>query len=159
MPEMIHKFPILGKFGTGSPRVASAKQGPGIFSAIKSNFDGVCLAMLSCLSPTRRLRRGALFRSRSRGQEIPYVTHGCVRVRLESSSSMSVCPGSVQGDRAALEALFDEASGLQWRHNTGWKEYSDLSGWYGVALNHQGRVEALSLPLNRLEGMTDARSA
>lgn len=71
---------------------------------------------------------------------------------------MSSCPGSIEGDRAALEALFDATGGLQWRRNTGWKEYPFLSGWHGVAVNTQGRVKAVNLRLNGLKGRTNARS-
>ena len=72
---------------------------------------------------------------------------------------MASCSTSVERDRVALEALFDATGGLQWKRSNGWREDCDLSGWYGVVVNDQGRVATLDLRLNKLEGGTSTRSA
>ena len=54
----------------------------------------------------------------------------------------------------ALEALFDATGGLEWKTHTGWKEDPDLSRWYGITVNEQGRVNTIDLRLNKLKGMS-----
>ena len=40
--------------------------------------------------------------------------------------------GSVESDRAALEALYDATSGPDWTDSTSWKTSAPLGEWYGV---------------------------
>eukprot|EP00752_Nemacystus_decipiens_P017123 g15339.t1 len=57
-----------------------------------------------------------------------------------------------QTDREALVALFNATDGLNWKENANWDTHTDLSKWYGVNVNDQGRVVLLSLFSNNLQG-------
>ena len=60
--------------------------------------------------------------------------------------------GSVEGDRAALVALYHATDGANWKNNTNWLSDKPLGEWYGVATNKAGRVDSLSLSVNQLSG-------
>lgn len=62
-----------------------------------------------------------------------------------------------QKDRNALVALYSATGGAQWYRNRNWNTYADLSQWYGVKVNEQGRVVALSLGTNGLKGILSRR--
>ena len=53
--------------------------------------------------------------------------------------------GSMEADRAALEALYRAAGGDGWIDNTNWLSSAPLSDWYGVEVNRNGRVTRLHL--------------
>ena len=53
--------------------------------------------------------------------------------------------GSVESDRAALEALYRAAGGDGWTDNTDWLSSAPLDDWYGVEVNQDGRVIRLRL--------------
>ena len=56
-------------------------------------------------------------------------------------------------DRRALIALFNATSGAGWRNNKGWMEKSDdIQTWFGVMVNDSGRVNAVLLRSNELNG-------
>lgn len=55
-------------------------------------------------------------------------------------------------DRDALLALFRSANGEHWYQNVNWGSDEDLSLWHGVEVNHEGRVIALGLQSNNLQG-------
>lgn len=55
-------------------------------------------------------------------------------------------------DRHALVALYNATDGPNWRNNSNWITGADLSQWYGVNVNTQGRVVELSLKFNNLRG-------
>lgn len=56
-------------------------------------------------------------------------------------------------DRRALLALFNATAGAGWRNNKGWVENSDdIQTWFGVSVNDSGRVNAVLLPRNDLNG-------
>ena len=55
-------------------------------------------------------------------------------------------------DRCALAALYNATGGSGWTNKTNWHTAADLSEWYGVKLNGQGRVVELHLPFNDLRG-------
>eukprot|EP00752_Nemacystus_decipiens_P016381 g14643.t1 len=57
-----------------------------------------------------------------------------------------------QTDRDALSALHNATDGPKWKNNTNWNTDADLSEWYGVKLNGEGRVAELSLGNNNLRG-------
>ena len=59
---------------------------------------------------------------------------------------------SVEGDRAALVALYNATGGNNWKHNTNWLSDQPLGQWDGVITNAQGRVSSLTLSLNNLTG-------
>ena len=60
--------------------------------------------------------------------------------------------GSVDGDRAALVALYNATDGANWIGNTNWLSDKPLGEWDGVGTNAQGRVDTLALPVNQLSG-------
>lgn len=53
--------------------------------------------------------------------------------------------GSLEGDRAALEALHRAAGEDDWKNDTNWLSPEPLSGWFGVDVGEDGRVEELHL--------------
>eukprot|EP00752_Nemacystus_decipiens_P016836 g15068.t1 len=55
-------------------------------------------------------------------------------------------------DRDVLEALFRSTDGDGWDRKTNWVTDADLSTWYGVLVDEDGRVKQLSLPDNSLKG-------
>ncbi len=57
-----------------------------------------------------------------------------------------------QPDRSALEALYYSLNGQNWTNNENWLTGSDISTWYGVSLNGDGRVSELNLTFNNLTG-------
>ena len=60
--------------------------------------------------------------------------------------------GSVAGDRAALEALYNATGGATWTNNTNWLSAMALSEWHGVSTDATGRVTNLYLTDNKLSG-------
>ena len=60
--------------------------------------------------------------------------------------------GSAETDRAALVALYHAAGGPEWDSNGNWLSDEPLGTWYGVTTNDAGRVTALSLIRNNLDG-------
>ena len=60
--------------------------------------------------------------------------------------------GTVDPDRAALEALYDATGGANWRRNTNWKTDAPLLEWEGVQANDANRVRVLRLADNNLAG-------
>ena len=56
------------------------------------------------------------------------------------------------GDRAALVAFYDATGGPGWQVSTNWKTESPLREWHGVTTDPDGRVIALSLTRNELNG-------
>ncbi len=60
--------------------------------------------------------------------------------------------GSVESDRAALEALYDATDGPNWTNSTNWKTSAPLGEWHGVTTDADGRVMGLNLDHNGLAG-------
>ena len=60
--------------------------------------------------------------------------------------------GSVESDRAALEALYDATDGPNWTNSTNWKTSAPLGEWYGVTTDADGRVTEIYLFDNGLTG-------
>ena len=60
--------------------------------------------------------------------------------------------GSVEGDRAALVALYNSTGGDNWRFSGGWNSSPNLRDWAGVGTNGDGRVVDLALTENNLTG-------
>ncbi len=58
----------------------------------------------------------------------------------------------VETDRAALEALYDAAGGVDWNDSTNWKTAAPLGEWHGVTTDADGRVTDLLLSRNGLAG-------
>ena len=55
-------------------------------------------------------------------------------------------------DKAALVALYNATDGANWTTNTNWSSEESLSSWHGVTTNSNGRVTALALNDNGLDG-------
>ena len=60
--------------------------------------------------------------------------------------------GSVATDTAALEALYAATDGANWTDKTNWTSTEALSSWHGVTTDSDGRVTALLLNNNGLDG-------
>ena len=58
----------------------------------------------------------------------------------------------VKADRDALIALYNATDGPNWTDNTNWQSDKPLGQWYGVTMDAQGHVVALSLNQNNLDG-------
>ena len=56
-------------------------------------------------------------------------------------------------DRDALVALYRSACGMVWHNSRHWDTDTDLSQWYGVEVNDEGRVVKLRLDANNLQRM------
>ena len=65
--------------------------------------------------------------------------------------------GSVAGDRAALEALYDATDGANWVSNDNWKTDEPLDQWHGVTTDSDGHVTRLELGDNKLSGTIPAQ--
>ena len=59
---------------------------------------------------------------------------------------------SVDGDRAALVALYNATDGDNWKENYNWLSDKPVGEWFGVGMNAQGRVDSLNLWGNQLSG-------
>lgn len=55
-------------------------------------------------------------------------------------------------DRDVLVRLFQSTGGAEWERKDNWDTDTDISLWYGVKVNEQGRVVELSLVDNYLRG-------
>ena len=67
-------------------------------------------------------------------------------------ASDAAAQGSVETDRAALEAFYDATDGANWTDGTNWKTSAPLGEWYGVTTDGAGRVTWLNLAGNGLTG-------
>ena len=63
---------------------------------------------------------------------------------------------SVETDKSALVALYNATDGANWTSNTNWTSTEALSSWSGVYTNSDGRVTALILNRNGLDGTLPA---
>lgn len=56
-------------------------------------------------------------------------------------------------DRDVLLAIYEATDGPNWKKSSNWGTDADLSDWYGVKVNGQGRVVTLTLDANNLRGI------
>ena len=75
----------------------------------------------------------------------------CAALLLLSGGN-ALAQGSVETDKAALEALYDATDGSNWTTSTNWKTEEPLSTWHGVTTDVDGHVTQLSLSNNQLTG-------
>ena len=90
-----------------------------------------------------------------------YYYGACVDSLSDESDVMNNCssgvgvtvidPGS-PADRRVLEALYDATGGAGWTDSRYWKTEAALREWHGVELDATGRVAALRLGDNNLNG-------
>lgn len=59
---------------------------------------------------------------------------------------------SAATDRKALMLLFEATEGVRWRKSTHWGTDEDVSEWYGISCDEQGRVTDIDLGENNLSG-------
>ena len=59
-------------------------------------------------------------------------------------------------DRAALVVLYHATNGPRWTNKLNWRRATPLSQWHGVTTDGLGRVTALELSTNRLQGIIPA---
>ncbi len=69
-----------------------------------------------------------------------------------ASTSAGLTATNADSDRDALVALYRATAGPSWSRNDKWLTDAPLREWYGVAINHAGRVERLILWRNQLAG-------
>ena len=69
-----------------------------------------------------------------------------------SLAPAAVAQGSVETDRAVLEALYDATGGEAWSNSSNWKTTAPLDEWEGVTTDAAGRVTVLRLNSNGLTG-------
>ena len=73
-------------------------------------------------------------------------------IRLYFSTPTEPGPGTGEGDRANLVALYNATGGPNWANNTGWLSNAPMGQWYGVTTGDNGRVTGLDLYENQLSG-------
>ena len=107
----------------------------------------VPLSNLSCGSTL------ALSHEERTDETVLYVSLVLLRDSLSPLNSLQVPFASAAADRAALETFFRVTNGANWRVKINWNTDAELARWYGVEVDHIGRVVKLYLPENLLEGM------
>ena len=85
--------------------------------------------------------------------------HGCfpdvlapLANRLSCEEARRNLSEGALSDRAALVALYTATDGANWERNRNWLTYRSLDSWDGVSANETGRVTALHLNENMLNG-------
>ena len=68
-------------------------------------------------------------------------------------------PGSSQGDREALIALYNATDGANWKESGHWLSNEGLDSWHGVTTKSEGRVTRINLNANDLSGALPSLSA
>lgn len=58
-----------------------------------------------------------------------------------------------QNDRAVLVALHHATRGANWMKHGNWNTNADLSQWYGIKVNDQGRVVELDVHFSNFGGI------
>ncbi len=81
------------------------------------------------------------------GVTLDWIDGQTVILRLQRAP----LPGSPI-DREILETFYEATGGPSWLLNDNWKTSADISSWYGVVTNNDGRVTALDLWSNHLTG-------
>ena len=91
-------------------------------------------------------------------QHLPHPHHWCKLAVIAYAALLLMtggnarAQGTVEMDRAALVALYNETDGANWADNTNWLSTEALSEWYGVTTDDNGRVTELTLYNKRLSG-------
>ena len=75
---------------------------------------------------------------------------------VDDHGDMAEDGGSVASDRAALVALYNATEGGSWTTRTNWLSGRPLDEWHGVTTDSDGRVIALNLLSNSLDGALPA---
>ena len=64
----------------------------------------------------------------------------------------AITVASDPGDRRALVALYNATDGENWKHSISWLSDAPIGEWYGVTVDTGGKVVALDLSYNNLNG-------
>ena len=72
------------------------------------------------------------------------------------SASAAARATTVSGDRGSLVAFYNATGGANWTHNNNWLSGEPLGRWVGVVTDDDGRVIALELNDNNLQGSLPA---
>ena len=75
---------------------------------------------------------------------------------VSSPQARVILRNSIAGDRQAVEALFDATDGENWIDNSSWLSNRPLGAWFGITTNSKGRITAIELTDNQLEGQIPA---
>ena len=70
---------------------------------------------------------------------------------VAASSCSSQSTDDLKADCAALESLYDDTGGADWKTSTNWKSSNPLGQWHGVSVT-DGRVSYIHLDSNQLTG-------
>ena len=73
-------------------------------------------------------------------------------VTATETPAASTSPGGDRRDREALASLYEATGGPNWKNRGNWLSSAEVGDWYGVTADADGRVIALDLRSNRLEG-------
>ena len=73
-------------------------------------------------------------------------------VLILSNGPRLVPAAQLEGERAALTALYDATGGQDWKTNDGWLSDDPLDQWLRVTTDEDGRVTSLDVGSNRLNG-------
>ena len=95
---------------------------------------------------------GGPFPSRALVRLLPIVLVApllCAAVRVHAQNTVAT-------DKAALVALYNATDGANWTTRTNWATAEPLSSWHGVTTDSDGRVTALALGENGLNGSLPA---
>eukprot|EP00752_Nemacystus_decipiens_P017613 g15785.t1 len=79
-----------------------------------------------------------------------------VREIVRETNIQQVVARNASTEREILIALFRSAGGETWYRNDNWDTDAELSTWHGVKVNDRGRVVALLLAENNLQGVIPA---
>lgn len=74
------------------------------------------------------------------------------RRAAEAPRDAALPPGSHEGDWGVLVALYRATGGPYWEDFSGWLSERPIGEWHGVTADEDGRVTALRLRGNELEG-------
>ena len=97
-----------------------------------------------------------------------YYYGACVDSLSDESNERNNCSDGVavtiisvgaHRDRLVLAALYNATGGADWTESRNWKTEEALGEWDGVAVNAEGRVTALRLSDNNLQGRIPLRLA
>ena len=123
-----------------------------VLSLSENRLDGTIPSELGQLSDLAVLD---LSRNEFSG-EMPVALTQLDNLRIFSLSGNRLTGGESfpisEEDRAILENFYLTTSGRDWVRNDNWLSDKPLQTWYGVAVNAEGRVTALTLVRNGLVG-------
>ena len=147
--------------GSGGMSAIDSRRG----GSTAASGEGVQSAHVSTGGPLRatRYRSGTWPRARPRRRErggryrLSWRAVGlAIAVACADPAVDAAAQGGVDGDRAALVALYDATGGPDWTDGANWTSAEPIDAWHGVATGTDGRVTEIALPENNLAGTLPA---